>query len=104
MEQFLGRELTSQEHVHHINGNKADNRLANLTILQKAAHHRQHCVPSFDIAAAKIAYDSGVGYRKLAEKFGVSRHSIREAFMRRNWHRPGRKRSSVRIGDFQAVS
>ena len=35
MEQFLGRELTSQEHVHHISGNKADNRLANLTILQR---------------------------------------------------------------------
>lgn len=38
MEQFLGRKLCRSEEVHHINGNKLDNNLSNLTVLTRSEH------------------------------------------------------------------
>lgn len=42
MEEFLGRELREDEHVHHKNGIKTDNRLENLEVIESSEHHRQH--------------------------------------------------------------
>jgi hypothetical protein len=42
MEQHLQRPLASSEHVHHINGDKKDNRLENLELLSASEHHREH--------------------------------------------------------------
>lgn len=39
---LLGRWPTRREHVHHINGNKLDNRPENLTLMDWAAHSREH--------------------------------------------------------------
>jgi hypothetical protein len=38
MEQHLGRQLARDEHVHHINGQKDDNRLENLVVLGHSEH------------------------------------------------------------------
>ncbi len=41
-EQMLGRSLAPNEHVHHRNADRADNRPENLVVLLKADHHRHH--------------------------------------------------------------
>lgn len=42
MEQHLGRKLTKQELVHHINGNTLDNRIDNLEITSRSRHAQEH--------------------------------------------------------------
>lgn len=42
VEEALGRRLDRFEHVHHRNGIKTDNRLANLQVLSVAEHGRIH--------------------------------------------------------------
>lgn len=43
MEEFLGRKLTTEEHIHHINGNKSDNRVENLQLHTNSSHRQLHC-------------------------------------------------------------
>ncbi len=42
MEQHIGRQLNSNEHIHHYNGLPRDNRIENLAIVTKAEHIRIH--------------------------------------------------------------
>jgi HNH endonuclease len=42
MAEKLGRELSTDEHVHHINGDKQDNRPDNLAIMTQSEHMRGH--------------------------------------------------------------
>lgn len=42
MEKVIGRKLSKEEHVHHINGKKTDNRPQNLMILSASGHNVIH--------------------------------------------------------------
>lgn len=42
MEQELGRRLKTDEHVHHKDGDKTNNKLSNLELLSKSKHAQEH--------------------------------------------------------------
>lgn len=46
VEKSIGRKLTSKEDVHHINGDKTDNRLGNLQVVTRSEHRKIHCEAS----------------------------------------------------------
>ena len=48
MEEHLGRELTNNETIHHKNGIKDDNRIENLEIVLRSAHHGKVACPYCD--------------------------------------------------------
>ncbi len=54
MERILGRSLERYEHVHHNNGNRADNRLKNLTVLDVRAHSMLHLLENGMIGTRKL--------------------------------------------------
>lgn len=99
MEQHLGRKLNKGEVVHHINGDKLDNRIENLMVMTSSEHSRMHAKERqkqgkcYDISKetrrgadnprAKFSWDQ-VSYirscnkktREIVAEFGVSRHTI----------------------------
>ena len=42
MEAYIGRYLNKEEIIHHINGNKSDNRIENLLITNNHEHLQYH--------------------------------------------------------------
>lgn len=67
MEKNIGRELRSDEIVHHIDGNKLNNDIVNLVIVTRAEHARIHC-PRKNFDSHEEALKHGVKYAEVFVK------------------------------------
>lgn len=67
MEEHLGRRLTEDEVVHHINENRYDNRLENLELMNRGKHNKMHMMGNTNGVGNKDRIFSEDTRRKLSE-------------------------------------
>ena len=82
MEVELGRYLTADEIVHHINRDKSDNRPENLEVVSMAEHRRIHNIEDkiyeskYDLELIRELYLEGYSTRKIAEMIGIGKSTV----------------------------
>jgi hypothetical protein len=73
VENAVGRPLETNEHVHHVDGNKTNNALANLEILSRREHSKRHAV---------VAQPVSVTCPECELEFEVKPHVLRQRLAR----------------------
>lgn len=82
MEKHLGRYLTDDEVVHHIDHDKLNNKISNLQLLSKSEHRAIHNVEDkkgithIDIDTIKDLYIQGNSCRKIAEIMHIGKSTV----------------------------
>jgi len=86
MEKHVGRNLSRNEIVHHINGDQTDDRIENLEIITRGEHTRLHSLKLIyddDFAETlKDMYKSGLRQIDISKIYGVSQCAISNAMKR----------------------
>lgn len=111
MEQHIGRKLSTRECVHHINGNRKDNRIANLVIMTLPEHSHLHMkgrtISEFQkrklaiassgarnwnailtdekVKAIRNLLSIGVKGTRIAKDFGVGKKCISDIKLGKRW-------------------
>lgn len=94
MEAHLGRKLLSEEHVHHIDGNKRNNELSNLRVIRRDRHVSLHFqgeqhplarLTETDVREIRQRYEQGETQTSLGQHFGVSQSNIWCIIHRKSW-------------------
>jgi hypothetical protein len=85
MEEFLGRKLKKEERIHHINGNKSDNRIENLKLFKNDSEHMKNCHNKGRSYIGMVRYGfyiSGNNLKYLENLDGKTSEHIRTAISR----------------------
>lgn len=77
MERHLGRPLRPEEVVHHVNGDRSDNRIENLRIFEdNGTHLREHGLERWDTARAIALRADGWTFKDIGQILGAKPQTI----------------------------